>query len=242
MLIPNVKNFRFAVCLIALMIFSSNSFAAQSGVSFSLRMLGGGWSGKNNTSNTEFESSKGGQLGIAGSYQTGDFYMGLSLQGGTYTFADNAPDQISQNGKIAVANDELEHSEFDLVFGYYLNRYFSLFADIKAVSNTWASNAYQQNYSGLGFGASGRWPVSDNWNIYGSIGVIPSGKLTTNDEKTGDGKSSAVDIGALYLLNKAHRLMLGVKRSNYVYTFDSGEEQTHSIGGVYFGYSYAFPL
>lgn len=231
-----------AIISVVSMLILNTAIAFESGLSFSVRLNGGGWSGKNKTSGTEFESTEGGQAGFSGAYQSGNFYTGLNLQRGEYTFEKNTPDQVSSSGRSEVSNDKIEHSEVDLIFGYYLSRHFSMFVDIKGVSNTWASNSYQQDFSGVGFGATGVWPINKTWVVYGTVGVVPSGEIKTNGEKTGEGKSSAVDIGALYLFSEAHRMMFGVKRSSYAYTFNSGDEQTHSIGGVYVGYSFAFSL
>jgi len=239
----NLNNIKFAAIILIMSLLTVNTaIASESGLSFSVRLNGGGWSGENKTSGTEFESTEGGQVGFNGAYQSGNFYTGLNLQGGEYTFEKNTPDQVSRSGSTEVSNDKVEHSELDLIFGYYLTRYFSLFIDIKGVSNTWASNNYEQEFSGVGFGATGLWPISKTWVAYGSVGAVPSGDIKTGDEKIGEGKSNAVDLGAMYRFSKAHRIMFGVKRSNYVYTFDSGDEQTHSIGAVYFGYSFAYSL
>lgn len=231
-----------AIISVVSMLIVNMAIASESGLSFSVRLGSGGWSGKNKTSGTEFESTEGGQVGFNGVYQNGDFYTGLNLQGGEYTFEKNTPDQVSQSGTTEMSNDKIEHSEVDLVFGYYLSQNFSLFVDFKTVSNTWVSNNHQQEFGGIGFGATGVWPINKSWIVYGSVGALSSGEIKVNGEKVGEGKSSAVDIGALYLFSEAHRVMFGVKRSNYVYTFDSGDEQTHSIGGVYIGYSFAFSL
>jgi len=239
----NSSKIKFVMVVAMLsMFYTPVGFTNESGISLSVRVIGGGWSGKNKTSNTEFESTEGGQLGLNATYQNGGFYTGLNLQGGEYTFEGNTPDQVSQSGTTPVSNDKVEHSELDLVFGYYLNQYFSLFAGIKGTSNTWASNGYKQDYSGGGIGATGTWPVNKDWTLYGSLGVIPSGQINVNDEKVGEGTSRSVDIGGLYQFSKMHRVMFGIKRTTYVYTFDSGDEQVHSIGGAYFGYSYAFSI
>lgn len=239
----NLNNIKTTAIISIFSLLTVNTvIASESGLSFSVRLNGGGWSGKNKTSGTEFQSTEGGQIGFNGAYQNGNFYTGLNVQGGEYTFEKNTPDQVSQSGRTEVSNDKVEHNELDLIFGYYLTRHFSLFVDIKGVSNTWASNNYQHEFSGVGFGATGSWPINKNWVAYGSVGAIPSGEIKTNDEKIGEGSSRAVDIGAMYQFSKAHRVMAGIKRSNYTYKFDSGDEQTHSIGGVYFGYSFAFSL
>lgn len=216
--------------------------AGESGLSFSVKALGGGWSGKNKTSGTEFESTEGGQLGFAGMYQNGGFYTGLNLQGGEYTFEKNTPDQVTTTGRTEVSNDKISRNEFDLIFGYYLTRHISIFLDIKAVTNKWESNQYEQKYNGLGLGVNANWPVNMDWTIYGTVGRINSGEISHNEEKIGEGSSSGVEIGAMYQLSKQHRLVFGLKRSNYNYKFDSGDEQTHSVGGLFVGYNYAFSL
>lgn len=216
--------------------------ASESGLSFSVKLQGGSWTGKNKTSDTEFEATKGGQLGFSGMYQNGNFYTGLNLQGGDYTFEKNTPDQVTPAGTTEISNDKITHNEFDLIFGYYLTTHVSLFLDLKTVTNTWESNNHEQKYTGAALGVTGNWPVAMNWQLYGSLAGGSGGELSSNEEKVGKGSSSGIEIGALYQLNKRHRLLFGVKRTNYTYKFDSGDEQTHSIGGVFLGYNYAFML
>lgn len=240
----NILNNTRLVCIVFVLLSlpANAAFASDSGISVSVRLMGGGWSGKNKTSGTDFKSDDGGQAGLNVAYQNGNFYTGLNLQGGEYTFEKDTPDQVSRAGTTGITNDKISHSELDLVFGYYLTRYFSLFFAIKGVSDTWESNQHKQEFGGVGLGAAGFWPITTDWTLYGSIGAVPSGDIKTNGEVIGEGKSSALDIGAQYHFSGGHRLTFGVKRSNYVYKYDSGDEQTHSIGGIYAGYTYAFSL
>lgn len=238
-----IRNIALAVLPLMLLLPLNRVAAAESGMSFSIRSMGGNWTGKNKTSGTDFEADKGGQTGLAAVYQNGDFYTGLNLQGGQYTFNGQAPDQVSQSGTTAISDDKITHSELDLVFGYYLTRYFSLFMDIKGASDTWQSNQHKQDFSGVGLGVTGFWPINDNWTLYGSLGAVSSGNLKIKGEKIGTGKSSALDIGVQYSFSgSGHRVLFGLKSSTYVYTFDAGDEQTHTISGAYLGYSYAFSL
>ena len=216
--------------------------AAERGLNLSVRLLGGGWSGENTTSKTEFESTQGGQLGLNMAYQNGKFYTGLNLQGGEFTFEKQSPDQVGPSGTKQVTDDKVTHNELDLVFGYYLTDHISLFFDIKGVSDTWQSNQHQQEFGGAGLGVAGYWPINSNWILFGSFGAISNGNIKYNGEKIGEGTARSLDMGILYRLTDNHRLLLGLKSTRYAYKYDAGDEQVHNIGGGYIGYNYAFEL
>ena len=227
----------FGLCALPFMV-----MADESGLSFSVRVLGGNWSGKNKTSDTEFQSTEGSQLAFSGLYQYRKFYTGLNLQGGEYTFEENTPDQVTPAGRTEISNDKITHNELDLIFGYYLTTHVSLFLDFKTVTNTWESNSYEQKFGGAALGVTGNWPVAMNWQLYGSLGRISAGEITTNDQKIGKGSSTGIELGALYQFSKQHRVIFGFKGTNYYYKFDSGDEQNHTINGAFLGYNYAFAL
>ena len=216
--------------------------AEDGGLSFSYRVIGGGYSGQNTTSGTEFQSDEGNQSALSMAYQSGNFYTGLSLQGGQYTFTRQAPDQVTPAGTKQVSNDKVTHSEIGLIFGYYIIPNVSVYFGIKGVSDTWESNQHQQEFAGGGLGVSGYKAITPNWAVYGSIAWISSGELKYNGEKYGEGTSRSVDIGGLYKFTQSHRLIFGIKRSVYHYKYDSGDEQDHYIGGGFVGYSYAMGL
>ncbi|MDH5445342.1 MAG: hypothetical protein OEY52_07280 [Gammaproteobacteria bacterium] len=230
-----------AFCILFLLSVDSRA-ETSSGLSFSVKAMGGGWKAKNSREGETLQSDEGRQVGFSIAYLSGNFYTGLNLQGGEYKFEKEGPYQVTETGTDTVSNDTINRSEVDLVFGYYLTQRISVFFDIKGTTSTWQSNNYQQEYGGLGIGIAGYWPVSSDWKIYGSFGVIPSGEVKTNGKKIGKGKSSGLDIGALYSLSDSHRLMFGIKSSSYEYEFDNGGFQKHEIGGVYVGYNYAFNL
>lgn len=239
----NHYKFKYPCLLTAVLLSYFNAaLATDSGLNFSVRLLGGSMSGQNTTSDTDFQSSKGGQFGMSMAYQYGGFYTGLNIQGGDFTFEKQAPDQVSPTGTKQVKNDKVKHNELDLVFGYYLMERISLFIDLKGTSDTWESNQHKQEFNGAGIGAAGYWPINDNWLFYGSIGAISSGEVKYNGEKIGTGSSRNLDIGLLYKVSGNHRLIIGARGSRYAYVYDSGDKQVHNIGGTYVGYNYLFPL
>lgn len=212
----------------------------RSGLSGTVKVLAGNWKGENKNSGTEFEASDGRQWSISLTYQYADFYTGLNLQGGVYTFDDNGPEQMSGSTSQPVSNVELAHSEIDLVAGYFINRQISVFLDLKGISNTWENYSHEQTFGGVGLGATGLWPLNPDWILYGSIGFVPAGDVMVNDVKVGEGKSSAFDIGAMYNLDEGQRLIFGLKASTQIYNFDSGDEQLHEFSGLFLGYSHSF--
>ena len=221
--------------------FSINAFA-DSNLSLSAKLLASNWEGTNKDSGTDFDTTEGGQLGFNIAYQTGRFYTGLNFQGGDYKFDGDAPDQITLLGRQSFTDTTVEHAQFDLIFGYYFWERISLFIDLKSVENKWQGTNQKQSFSGIGLGGSGIWPLNSNWSIYGSVGLVPAGKVEANNVDVGDGVSSAFEVGGIYSITQNSRLSFGAKFQTLNYEFDSGDEQENTINGLFVGYSYIFKI
>ena len=222
-------------------ILSVNAFA-DSNLILSAKLLGSNWEGNNQNSDTDFDTTEGGQLGFNIAFQKGNFYTGLNFQGGDYKFEGNAPDQITNLGRLSFTDTTVEHAQLDLIFGYYFWKRISLFIDIKSVENKWEDTNQKQTFTGIGFGGSGVWPLNPNWSVYGSVGVVPAGKVEANNVEVGDGVSSAFEVGGIYNITQNNRLSFGAKFQTLNYEFDSGDEQENTINGLFVGYSYIFQL
>jgi hypothetical protein len=214
--------------------------AQASSLSLGVSLNGTGWSGDNGAGNSSFESDNGGQLGFSLSFSKDRWYVGLSLQGGEYEFSQVAPTQFRSDATQPTQNLTVNHSDFDLLAGYYVWDRISLFIDLKAVGTQWQNNDYEQGFGGLGLGISGYHPLNENWTLYGSWGVV-GGKISEkNNTELGDAGSSAFTIGASYKLNPLDRLSMGLKLRSYQYDFDNGESQQNDLAGIFFGYNHAF--
>ena len=217
--------------------------AVQAGHSLSIggAIHGSGWEGDNGSGNSDFESDRGGQLAASINYRYNKFYTGLNLQGGTYTFDDDAPTQFTSNGTIASRDVKIEHSDFDLLAGYYFWPNVSLFLDLKVMHSKWRDTDYEQAFGGLGLGISGFIPLDDKWLLFGSFGVV-NGEIDDDDDTSGhgDGRSTALAAGAVYRLDKSNTFNFGLKSRNYDFEFDDGNEQEYSINALFFGYTHTF--
>lgn len=200
-----------------------------------------GWEGDNGSGNSDFESDRGGQLAASINYRYKKFYTGLNLQGGTYEFEGDAPTQYTSNGAVASSNVKVEHSDFDLLAGYYFWSNVSLFLDLKATHSKWRDTDYEQNFGGLGLGVSGFLPLNDKWLMFGSFGIV-NGEINDDDDTTGhgDGRSTALSAGAVYRLDKANTFNFGLKFRNYDFDYDDGNDQEYTINALFFGYTHTF--
>ena len=199
--------------------------------------------GENRNRGTDFDSTKGGQLALHTAFQQGRFYTGLSFQSGNYTFDNTGPDLHFASG-LSLPSDSvtIKHSEADLIAGYFFWEQVSLFLGIKGIEDKWDNMDYKQNFVGFGLGISGVWPIADDWDAYGSLGFLPFGRVEANGTDVGDGKSSALELGAVVHVTDQDRISLGLKFSSQVYNFDSGDQQERRTGGIFLGYSHAFLL
>jgi len=239
----NIKN--NTIISMALVI-SAISFNVQAkgdmGLSLGVKLLGTNWQGNNQQSDTTFDTTEGGQFGFNIGFQKAKFYTGLSFQGGEYTFKDEAPDQVTPIGSFPSSNVIISRGEFDLLAGYFFWEHISLFVDLKSISNTWSDTGYQQRFTGFGLGASGFWPLSKKWSLYGSVGFVPIGQVETSGSNIGDGTSGALEFGGAFHFNQRNRLTFGLKAQSQTYNYDSGDKTESRLNGVFVGYNHIFPF
>jgi len=243
-ILNNSDSIPFKLCAaFALMLVLAYAPAGQAARSLSLGVTANGssWEGDNGSGNSNFESDRGGQLAASINYRVDKFYTGLNLQGGTYDFGSDAPSLYTSRGNLTSRDVKVEHSDFDLLFGYYFWSNISLFLDFKATHTEWRDTGYEQAFSGLGFGVSGFHPIDDKWVLFGSFGFV-NGNLDDDENRSshGDGTSSALVGGAVYRIDKANTINFGLKLRNYEFDFDDGNDQEYSLNGLFFGYNHTF--
>ncbi len=228
-----------AIALGSLAAYVPASLAADS-VGLGITLNGSTWKGDNGPGRSDFESDDGGQFAINLNFRRERFYTGINLQGGDYRFDSTLPDQFTSAGTMSSADADVEHSDFDLLVGYYFWSNLSLFLDLKVASSKWRSNGYRQIFSGLGLGISGFHTINDQWLLFGSLGFV-SGQLDDNDDhRIGDGDSSALVAGAVYRVDDDDTINFGLKLRAYDFNFDDGNEQDFTLNGVFFGYNHLF--
>lgn len=229
-----------ACALILLLAFAPAGHAAQS-LSVGGTINAAGWEGDNGSGNSDFESDRGGQLAASVHYRVNQFYTGLNLQGGTYEFSGDAPTQFTSNGVVTSDDVKVEHSDFDLLVGYYFWSNVSLFLDLKVAHSKWRDTGYEQAFGGLGFGVSGFHPIDDKWVLFGSFGFV-NGDVDDDDDSSshGDGTSTALVGGAVYRFDQSNTINFGLKFRRYELDFDDGNEQEYTLNGLFFGYNHTF--
>jgi len=237
------KNSSILYLLFILCLISSNAQAkGDMGLSLGVKLLGTNWQGNNELSDTTFSTTDGGQFGINLAFQKSRFYTGVSFQGGDYTFEDDAPAQVTSTATTPSSNVIISRDELDLLAGYFFWEHISLFIDLKSISNRWSNNDYLQTFYGIGFGASGYWPLNKSWSLYGSVGVVPIGQVTTDGNKIGDGNSGALEFGGAYHFNTRNRITFGLKSQSQTYNYDSGDKTESRLNGVFVGFNHIFPF
>lgn len=230
-----------AVCALMLALAYIPSGQAAQSLTVGATINGSSWEGDNGSGNSDFESDRGGQFAASINYRVDKFYTGLNLQGGTYDFGSDAPTQFTSNGTLTSRDVKVDHSDFDLLFGYYFWSNVSLFLDLKVTHSEWRDSGYEQAFSGLGLGVSGFHPINDKWLLFGSFGFV-NGNIDDDEDRSshGDGTSTALAGGAVYLIDKANTINFGLKLRSYDFDFDNGNDQEYSLNGLFFGYNHTF--
>lgn len=204
-------------------------------ISFGASLMPSTWDGSNQPGSNY--KQKATQLALNLRVRKGNFYTGLSFQGGEFDFGDEAPDIVGENISLPVSDVTVKRGESDLVFGYFFWPQVSLFVDFKHIHNKWQDRSYANTAKGMGIGVSGFNPINDQWILFGSLGFIKL-DVESDDKSIGDGKGSALVIGFLYRLNEQVNFSIGLKSQHNELDFDSGSEQENDIGGLVLGISY----
>ena len=227
------------ICFISalILLFHQNCMAddAPPSVSFGASLMPSTWDGTNAGGSHYKEQAT--QLQLNFRVRKGNFYTGLSFQGGEFDFNDGAPDIVGENATVTNADVTITRGESDLVLGYFFWPQVSLFIDIKHIHNKWENLSYSVGYKGMGFGVSGFNPINEQWILFGSLGFIKL-DLETDSNSIGDGKGSALVIGALYRFTDQIHFSIGLKSQHNELDFDNGSEQENDIGGLVLGISY----
>lgn len=226
-----------AIVVGALIIMPMPLLAANS-LSLGVTLNGAEWSGDNGSGRSSFSSTEGGQFGLSANVNLDKFYVGISLQGGDYSFSSNAPDQFTSSGTVTAADTKVEHGDFDLLAGYYFWPRVSLFVDLKGSGSKWKNNGYEQNFGGLGIGVSAYHPLNRDWLLFGTLGFV-NGDLKENDKSTlGDGRSRALTFGGVYSIAADQHLNFGLRLRRFDFDFDDGNEQNYTLNGIFVGYTH----
>ncbi len=234
------NNVRFNAFILFVVTLAPISLQADNSLTLGVTLNGAEWRGDNGRGRSSFSSTEGGQFGLSANLNMDRFYVGLSLQGGEYSFDSDAPDQFTSSGVVTASDTKVKHTDFDLLAGYYFWPRVSLFVDLKGTGSQWANNDYQQNFGGLGVGISTYHPLNQEWLLFGTLGFV-NGEITEKDEsEPGDGKSSALILGAVYSIEQNQHLNFGFRFRKYRFDFDDGNQQDYTLNGMFVGYTHRF--
>lgn len=212
------------------------------------RLLPSTWSGKNEETGETFSSSST-ALAVNVKIQWRDLYGGISLAGSDYEFdaVDYSPHRPTTT-VLPVADQDpvkINRGEFDLVVGYYVWDYISVFVDIRSKSLKWADD-YQLNYAGLGAGVTAHYNFSPKWTVFGSVGAsslnIKAKEKNIDEKEIGDGAGSAAEFGVLYRMTRMLNLYGTLKSQRQEYNYDDNITETHTVSGATIGVSTVFSL
>lgn len=217
----------------------SKSFTRDLSLGLGVELLGGGWSGKNEVGDTDFDGS-GGQLGLELFLQKSRFYTRLGLASGTYTFSDDAPNQVAPSESTPSSDVKITHTELELAAGYHFWKPVSLFLNLQVAGNKWDSNDYETSYAGLGGGLAVNWPLNEKWGLFGALAIMPKTSVKGDGKSIGDVSSAEFELGTDYRHSDRHRFGLGLRLASQNYEFDCGDDQEHQMVGLFLKYDYRY--
>jgi hypothetical protein len=209
------------------------------GLDVGVELLAGGWSGKNNDSDADWDGG-GGQLGLNLSLHRSRFYTALGLRGGSYTFEEDAPEQVTATQIENQEDVQIAHSELDLAVGYYFWRHLAIFLDLQTMNRKWNNNDYEMRYAGLGGGLTGRWSLSQRWDLVGTLSLLTRTAVKGDDEEIGNVSGSGLELGAAYRPSAKHRFGVGLRFQSRTFDLDAGGKQQDRMLGLFLNYAYRF--
>lgn len=231
---------RVSLLVLLVTMFTSPLLRAENTVSLGVTLNGAKWSGDNGSGRSTFSSTEGGQFGLSANVNLDRLYLGISLQGGEYSFNGDAPDQFTAAGAVSASGTAVKHSDFDLLAGYYFWPRVSLFVDLKGASSRWQNNGYEQSFGGLGIGVSAYQPINQKWLFFGSLGFVGGGIEDSDKAELGDGRSRSLVAGGVYSIEKNQHLNFGFRFRKFRFDFDDGNSQDYTMNGVFLGYTHIF--
>lgn len=189
------------------------------------------WSGDNGTTGSEAFESETRSLGFQFSMRQGKWYAGVGFNLAEYEFEDAEPDREPVTGPSSSVNPKVGVNQFDLTGGYYVWPQVSLFVGLKSYGLDWIDQEYKVNYSGLGGGVSGFYPINNDWIFYGSLGIT-SVNAQSDNEEVGSGQANTLELGFMYQLKSQTAITIGIKSQHIEVTYDNGDTQLHELGGL----------
>lgn len=235
------------LCTVFIAFIAVNSLAEETQVSnpitltLGAKVHSGEWKGENEDNDeNNIKSDKGGGIGLSLGLRKGRWFGVFNVQGGGYDFNEEQPVYDPDPDLINDDDITIKTSFVSLGFGYQFSRYFALQAGIKSHKQEWEDHNVELNYVGTGIGATGFIPLSNNWTLYGTVGLNKMTIEDKNGNEVGDGTSNSVELGAAYRISSLSSISFGMKNEEVKSEFDSGRDQTHNLTNFYFGYNHGF--
>ncbi|MFL0810719.1 MAG: porin family protein [Agarilytica sp.] len=203
------------------------------------KLFSGGWTGENTGAiEGDIESTTGGGIGVSVGLRKGKWFGVFNVQSGGYEFDGDQPAYDPD----PIAEDELTiNSSFvSLGAGYQINRYVAVQGGFKTHTQNWDDHNRELVYSGLGVGVTGFIPLNQSWTLYGTLGLNGHTIKDKDGENVGDGSTSSLELGAAFRITSVSSISFGFKNESVAAEFDSGNEQEHNFGSLYFGYNHGF--
>ncbi len=169
-------------------------------------------------------------MGLEFSLRGERWYGGLALTNGDFHFTEQLP-RREDNKVLLNGNGSIGHNQQDLVLGYYVLDWLSLFTDIKTANYVW-SDDFALHMAGLGAGASAHWRASQNWTLLLRVGRNRVNIYNNAGTDVGNARGTTFYLGGLYLLRDDTALSAGLKNQSYNVSFRNDLEQQFAIGGI----------
>lgn len=197
----------------------------------------GNWNGENKRDGSKFDSEAA-QIGADLTLRYGKFFGGIGIFGGQYTFSGDAPDRPTRPNP-AGTKVRINRGEVNLIAGYNVIPQLSVFLNLQQILNEWDGENYEIKYNGFGFGVSSNLPLSREWVLYGSFGIVPV-KITQSGDTIGDGRGGSLELGGTYIINPATTVSVSIRGQNREFDYDTAPDQVHTTGALQFRFNKSF--
>ena len=196
-------------------------------------------------------------LGLNVTGRLSRFYVGLALSRGKYdvnlltkplgrgeTFA--SPNNLENNHFAFLLHQDspggktdIERTDLDLLFGYYVLQRVSVFAGYK--TSKWCCDTFDLEQEGYGYGLSGFYPLDDKVLAYGSLSNSKF-SVDQDGDDIGHVQGPLIEIGVLYQLNPKVHVTASYKTEGRRFDRTALEQLEFDIEGISLGVNRSFSL
>lgn len=154
-----------------------------------------------------------------------------------YASADYDFSGATVPGSATVSPDSsVRRNEYNVLFGYYIYRYFSVAAKYKKLI---FDNGDSYRFEKPGIGARLHYPLSSHWLVFGNTAIF-GGDFSINGNNAGNADITEYSLGVAYRPVLHSYISLNYRKQTLDYQYRAAATESHTLSGWFASYNYVF--